>query len=55
MTHNLFDFYMEGRTIFYPVIKDSMGIAEQSGFQYHILLVVADGQVLKMPLVSFLA
>lgn len=55
MTRNLFYCYMEGPTSFYLVIKDSMGIMEQSGGQYHILLAIANGQVLKMPFVYFLA
>lgn len=36
---------LAGPTSFAPVIEASMGIVEQSGGQYHVLLVVADGQV----------
>ena len=44
---------MEGPTSFSPVIEASMGILEQSGGQYHVLVVVVDGQVLNMPFVFF--
>jgi hypothetical protein len=42
-----------GPTSFAPVIEASMGIVEASGGQYHVLVIIADGQVLKMPFASF--
>lgn len=34
-----------GPTSFAPVIEMAMSIVEQSGGQYHVLLIIADGQV----------
>lgn len=42
------DFYpgfVIGPTSFAPVIEMAMTIVEQSGGQYHVLLIIADGQV----------
>lgn len=36
---------MPGPTSFAPVIEMAMSIVEQSGGQYHVLLIIADGQV----------
>lgn len=34
-----------GPTSFAPVIEMAMTLVEQSGGQYHVLLIIADGQV----------
>ena len=36
---------MAGPTSFAPVVEMAMTIVEQSGGQYHVLLIIADGQV----------
>ncbi|KAK1438802.1 hypothetical protein QVD17_04613 [Tagetes erecta] len=36
---------LSGPTSFAPVIEQAMTIVEQSGGQYHVLLIIADGQV----------
>ncbi|KAK8950831.1 E3 ubiquitin-protein ligase RGLG1 [Platanthera zijinensis] len=36
---------LSGPTSFAPVIEKAMSIVEQSGGQYHVLLIIADGQV----------
>lgn len=36
---------MAGPTSFAPVIETAMSIVEKSGGQYHVLLIIADGQV----------
>ncbi|KAM7277800.1 hypothetical protein ACFE04_004934 [Oxalis oulophora] len=36
---------LAGPTSFAPVIEKAMSIVEQSGGQYHVLLIIADGQV----------
>jgi E3 ubiquitin-protein ligase RGLG len=35
-----------GPTSLAPIIEAAMGIVEDSGYQYHILLIIADGQVI---------
>lgn len=35
-----------GPTSFAPVIEAAIGIVERSGNQYHVLLIIADGQVI---------
>jgi E3 ubiquitin-protein ligase RGLG len=35
-----------GPTSFAPVIEMAITIVEQSGGQYHVLLIIADGQVI---------
>lgn len=42
---------LAGPTSFAPVIEMAMTIVEQSGGQYHVLVIIADGQV--FCLVSF--
>ncbi|KAH1237015.1 E3 ubiquitin-protein ligase RGLG2 [Glycine max] len=42
MTHCI---YVTGPTSFAPIIEMAMTIVEQSGGQYHVLLIIADGQV----------
>ncbi|KAI5083505.1 hypothetical protein GOP47_0003248 [Adiantum capillus-veneris] len=37
--------HLSGPTSFAPIIKVGMDIVEQSGGQYHVLLIIADGQV----------
>lgn len=39
-----------GPTSFAPVIQMAMTIVEQSGGQYHVLLIIADGQVIPITL-----
>ena len=36
---------MTGPTSFAPIIEMAITIVEQSGGQYHVLLIIADGQV----------
>lgn len=38
-------FIFTGPTSFAPVIEMAITIVEQSGGQYHVLLIIADGQV----------
>lgn len=38
--------FWTGPTSFAPIIEMAMTIVEQSGGQYHVLLIIADGQVL---------
>lgn len=38
-----------GPTSFAPVIEIAMNIVEESGGQYHVLLIIADGQVDQNP------
>lgn len=38
--------HLSGPTSFAPVIEMGITIVEQSGGQYHVLLIIADGQVL---------
>lgn len=37
---------MAGPTSFAPIIDMAMTIVEKSGGQYHVLLIIADGQVI---------
>lgn len=46
-------FLMAGPTSFAPIIEMAMTIVEQSGGQYHILLIIADGQVNSQQYFSF--
>lgn len=36
-----------GPTSFAPVIDAAIGIVEKSNWQYHVLVIVADGQVIR--------
>ena len=38
--------HVTGPTSFAPIIEMAMTIVEQSGGQYHVLLIIADGQVI---------
>lgn len=35
-----------GPTSFAPIIETAIGIVDASGGQYHVLLIIADGQVI---------
>lgn len=37
---------LSGPTSFAPIIEMGMSVVEQSGGQYHVLLIIADGQVI---------
>lgn len=39
-------YILTGPTSFAPIIEMAITIVEQSGGQYHVLLIIADGQVL---------
>lgn len=39
---------MVGPTSFAPIIEMATTIVEKSGGQYHVLLIIADGQVTKL-------
>lgn len=43
ITHHI---HVAGPTSFAPIIEMAMTIVEQSGGQYHVLLIIADGQVI---------
>ena len=43
ITHNI---HVTGPTSFAPIIEMGITIVEQSGGQYHVLLIIADGQVI---------
>lgn len=45
--------YFSGPTSFAPIIDMAMTIVEQSGGQYHVLVIIADGQVLIVPVKFF--
>lgn len=40
-----FFLFLTGPTSFAPIIEMAITIVEQSGGQYHVLLIIADGQV----------
>lgn len=40
---------MTGPTSFAPIVEMAMTIVEQSGGQYHVLVIIADGQVMYLP------
>lgn len=37
--------YVAGPTSFAPIIEMAMTVVEQNGGQYHVLVIIADGQV----------
>lgn len=37
--------YMTGPTSFAPIIETAIEIVDTSGGQYHVLVIIADGQV----------
>jgi hypothetical protein len=39
---------MAGPTSFAPMIEMAITIVEQSGGQYHVLVIIADGQVIHL-------
>ena len=39
---------MTGPTSFAPIIETAIGIVDNSGGQYHVLMIIADGQVSDM-------
>lgn len=43
--YSIFARLMAGPTSFAPVIEMAITIVEQSGGQYHVLVIIADGQV----------
>lgn len=36
---------MEGPTSFAPIVEAAVDIVERTGGQYHVLVIIADGQV----------
>jgi E3 ubiquitin-protein ligase RGLG len=44
-TVELFYSDMTGPTSFAPIIETAIGIVDNSGGQYHVLMIIADGQV----------
>lgn len=40
-------FYVQGPTSYGPVVDAAVDIVERTGGQYHVLVIIADGQVLK--------
>ena len=45
--------FLAGPTSFAPIIEMAMTIVEQNGGQYHVLLIIADGQVYCLQFISF--
>lgn len=43
-------FYLSGPTSFAPIIEAAVKIVEESGGQFHVLVIIADGQVLRLKL-----
>ena len=44
-----------GPTYFSPMIEGAICIVEQSGGQYHVLLIIADGQVADLLYIDWLS
>lgn len=44
-----------GPTSFAPMIEGAIRIVEQSGGQYHVLLIIADGQVADLLYIDWLS
>jgi hypothetical protein len=42
-----FGYFLTGPTSFAPIIETAIGIVDSTGGQYHVLLIIADGQVSK--------
>eukprot|EP01025_Chloroclados_australasicus_P062492 TRINITY_DN820_c0_g1_i5.p1 TRINITY_DN820_c0_g1~~TRINITY_DN820_c0_g1_i5.p1 ORF type:complete len:529 (+),score=47.86 TRINITY_DN820_c0_g1_i5:84-1670(+) len=40
---------LSGPTSYGPIIRQAMQVVKESGFQYHLLLIIADGQVTRGP------
>lgn len=38
-------YFLTGPTSFAPIIETAVGIVDSTGGQYHVLLIIADGQV----------
>jgi hypothetical protein len=51
-TVELFYSDMTGPTSFAPIIETAIGIVDNSGGQYHVLMIIADGQVSHMICIS---
>jgi hypothetical protein len=44
--HNMFQLVTVGPTSFAPLIYAAMSVVESSNWQYHVLVIIADGQVM---------
>ena len=53
-SNNYYNF-LPGPTSFAPIIEMAMTIVEQSGGQYHVLVIIADGQVFSSLFVGLLS
>ena len=49
-----FYFFSVGPTSFAPMIEGAIRIVEQSGGKYHVLLIIADGQVANLLYINWL-
>ena len=48
-------FFSVGPTSFAPMIEGAIHIVEQSGGQYHVLLIIVDGQVANILYINWLS
>ena len=48
-------FFSAGPTSFAPMIEGAIRIVEQSGGQYHVLLIIVDGQVANILYINWLS
>lgn len=46
LLNTIFFFFLIGPTSFAPIIEMAITVVEQSGGQYHVLVIIADGQVI---------